>query len=69
MSLELFYAGEKIYPKTKNIARTNENVTFGNTISSSCAKPQEDQEHTDGEMTHRKQKSLNDILIAAKLSS
>ena len=51
MSLELFYAGEKIYLKTKNIARINENVTFGNTISSSCAKPQEDQEHTDGEMT------------------
>ena len=51
ISLELFYSGEKIYPKTKNIARTNENVTFGNTISSSCAKPQEDQEHTDGEMT------------------
>ena len=50
VSLKLFYAEETVYLKTKKIARTNENITFGNTISSSCAKPQEDQEHTDGEM-------------------
>ena len=32
----------------KKIARTHENITFCNTISSGFAKPQE---HTDGEMT------------------
>ena len=54
VSLELFHAGETIYLKTKKIARTNENVTFGYTISSGRAKPQEDQDHTDGEMTPSK---------------
>ena len=51
VSLELFYAGETVYLKMKKISRANENITFGNTISSGCAKPQEDQGHTDGEMT------------------
>ena len=34
--------------KKKPIARTHENITFCNTISTGLAKPQE---HTDGEMT------------------
>ena len=62
-----------MYLKTKKkIARTHENITFFNTISSGFAKPQE---HTDGEMNlktnpyHHIAKSLKDILItAAKLS-
>ena len=37
-----------MYLKTEKIARTHENITFCNTISSGFAKPQE---HTDGEMT------------------
>ena len=37
--------------KRKKRARTSENVTFGNTISSGYAKPQDDKELTDGEMT------------------
>ena len=41
----------QVYLKTKKVARTNENITFCNTISSGFAKPQEDQENTDGEMT------------------
>lgn len=36
------------YNSERKKLRTNENVTFGNTISSGCAKPQDDQEHTDG---------------------
>ena len=51
VSLELFYAGETVYLKTKKIARRNENITFANTISSGCVKPQEDHEHVGGEMT------------------
>ena len=40
-----------LYLKTEKIARTNENITFCNTISSGCAKLQEDQEHTYGVIT------------------
>ena len=32
VSLELFYAGETVYLKTKKIAHTDKNITFGNTI-------------------------------------
>ena len=56
-----------MYLKTEKIARTHENITFCNTISSGFAKPQE---HTDREMTsHREGKSLKDILIKAKFSA
>ena len=41
------FRGRDWYLK-KKIARTHENITFYNTISSGFAKPQE---HTDGEMT------------------
>ena len=51
VSLELFYAGETVYLKTKKIAHTDKNITFGNTILSGFANPQGNQEHTDGEMT------------------
>ena len=47
--LKLFSAGiDSILKKKKKIARTRENITFCNTISSGFAKSQE---HTDGEMT------------------
>ena len=48
VSLELFFTVETVYMKTKKIARTYENITFCNTISSGFTKPQE---HTDREMT------------------
>ena len=47
VSLELFSAGETVTLKTKKVARTHENITFCNTISSGFVKPQE---HTDCEM-------------------
>ena len=47
-----YFMRERQYTrKRKKRARTSENVTFGNTISSGYAKPQDDQELTDGEMT------------------
>ena len=48
VSLELFSTVETVYMKTKKIARTYENITFCNTISSGFTKPRE---HTDREMT------------------
>ena len=48
VSLELSSAGDSMYLKTEKIARTRENITFCNTISSGFAKPQE---HTEREMT------------------
>ena len=61
-----------MFLKTEKIARTHKNISFCNTILFSFAKPQE---HTDREMTgnkpllsHRKGKSLRDILITAKFS-
>ena len=48
VSLELSFAGETVYLKTKKKARPHENITFCNTISFGSAKPHE---HTDREIT------------------
>ena len=39
VALELSSAGETVYLKKKNIARTYDNITFCNTISFAFAKP------------------------------
>ena len=48
VALELSSAGETVYLKRKNIARTHDNITFCDTLSFAFAKPQE---HTDREVT------------------